>query len=232
MNIQKFIPMVLLFSMIHYQVLADQSVQLPAMEVIGLAGGLTTPSIEKAQAELGRVPGGTTLIEAEDFNQRVVGSIADVLQLSPGVFAQSRFGGSEARISIRGSGITQTFGVRGVRFLRDGLPVTNASGFTNPELIEPNIARYVTVHRGANALEYGASTLGGAVNFVSRTGRNSEGLNVTFMTDTEHNYSRPQIRGGGLLGDNMDYFVSLSGLFDDGFRDQSSEEVKRESLPI
>ncbi|MGR9073450.1 MAG: TonB-dependent receptor family protein [Gammaproteobacteria bacterium] len=208
-------------------VLADEAEQLPTMEVVETSDELTNPSIEAARAELARVPGATTLIDAEDFNERVVTNIADVLQLSPGVFAQSRFGGSETRLSIRGSGITQTFGIRGVRFLRDGLPVTNASGFTNPELIEPNIARYVSVYRGANALEYGASTLGGAVNFVSRTGRNSEGLNVNLMTDTEHNYYRPQVRAGGLLGDNMDYFISMSGLFNDGFREQSHEEVKR-----
>ncbi|MGR9088520.1 MAG: TonB-dependent receptor family protein [Gammaproteobacteria bacterium] len=226
MKAQKFFVLALITAAGSQSVLADEAEQLPTMEVVE-SSELTTPSIEAARAELARVPGATTLIDAEDFNERVVTNIADVLQLLPGVFAQSRFGGSETRLSIRGSGITQTFGIRGVRFLRDGLPVTNASGFTNPELIEPNIARYVSVYRGANALEYGASTLGGAVNFVSRTGRNSEGLNVNLMTDTEHNYYRPQIRGGGLLGDNMDYFVSLSGLFNDGFREQSHEEVKR-----
>jgi iron complex outermembrane receptor protein len=45
--------------------------------------------------------------------------------------------------------------------------------------------------------------------------------------DTEHNFFRPQILGGGPIGEDMDYFVSLSGIFDDGFRDQSHEEVLR-----
>ena len=204
----------------------DDIEELPKIEVLGHSS-LVTPSIEEARAELARVPGATTLITAEEFKTRKVSNIADVLKLSPGVFTQSRYGGSETRISIRGSGINQTFGARGIRFLRDGLPVTNASGFTNPELIDPTTAYYVEVLRGANALEYGAATLGGAVNFVSRTGRNSPGLTVRYEMDTEHNFYRPQILGGGMIGEDMDYFVSLSGLTDDGFRDQSHEEVLR-----
>ncbi|MGR9117562.1 MAG: TonB-dependent receptor plug domain-containing protein, partial [Gammaproteobacteria bacterium] len=126
---------------------------LPLMEVVENVSdnSLTTPSLESAREEMKRVPGGAMVIDSDDYKERFVGSLSDTLQLSPGVFTQSRFGASESRLSIRGSGITQTFGIRGVRFLRDGLPVSTPGGFTNPELIEPLNARYVEVFRGANA---------------------------------------------------------------------------------
>ncbi|MGH8504282.1 MAG: TonB-dependent receptor plug domain-containing protein [Gammaproteobacteria bacterium] len=132
--------------------------------------GLTTRSIDEAREDLTRVPGGTTLIEAAAFREGAVANLEDVLAFAPGVFAQSRFGGGETRTLIRGSGVSLTFGVRGIRFLRDDLPLNFADGFFNPELLEPLTARYVEVYRGANALEYGAATLGGAVNFASQTG--------------------------------------------------------------
>ena len=44
------------------------------------------------------------------------------------------------------------------------------------ERLEPLAARYVEVYRGPNALQYGAATLGGAINFVSPTGRSAPPL--------------------------------------------------------
>lgn len=180
--------------------------------------------MKAAREELERVPGGTTLIDADAFRKGAVANLEDVLAFAPGVFAQSRFGGGETRTLIRGSGISLTFGVRGIRFLRDGLPLNFADGFFNPELIEPLTARYVEVYRGANALEYGAATLGGAINFVSQTGYTA----APFRTRLElgsHGYVRPQISGGALLGERWDVFAALSGLRQDGFRDQSEEET-------
>lgn len=208
-----------------------ETTHLPTLEVVGTAAEtpLTTPSIEQAREELNRIPGGVSLIDAEDFSGRFVGGIQNALQFAPGVFAQSRFGGAETRLSIRGSGVTQTFGIRGVRFLRDGLPVTEPGGFTNPELIEPLTARHIEVYRGANALQYGAATLGGAVNFVSRTGRNTPGVGLRMMYGAYQggrDYVRPQVTAGGVLGD-VDYFAALSALYQDGFRAQSREWVAR-----
>ncbi|MBE0436494.1 MAG: TonB-dependent receptor [Methylomicrobium sp.] len=202
---------------------------LPTMEVLGDIGpnSLTSPSIEEARFELNRTPGGVSLIDSKEYRERATpGGIADVLSLSPGVFSQSRFGNQEARISIRGSGITQTFGVRGIRFLRDGLPLTNADGFTNPELIEPMTSRFIEVYRGANALQYGSATLGGAINFASRTGQDTNGYGVNMMFGS-HDYYRPQVMLGGKLDNGLDVFGSFSGSYNGGFRDQGQEEISR-----
>jgi iron complex outermembrane recepter protein len=187
---------------------------------------LTSPSIEQAAEQLSRVPGGTSLIEAEAFRTGSVRNLEDVLSFAPGVYAQNRFGGDEARLSIRGSGISQDFAIRGVRLLRNGLPLTEADGDFHSQLVEALTARYVEVYRGANALQYGASTLGGAVNFVTHTGYTAEPL-TTRLEVGSHAYLRPQLSSGNVLGESWDYYASLSGLYANGFRDQAETSSTR-----
>lgn len=188
---------------------------------------LTNPSAEQAREELKKVPGATTLIENKDFvNRANTGGLADILARTPGVFSESRFGNQESRISIRGSGITMTFGTRGVRYLRDGLPLINADGFGSPELFEPMTAEHIEVYRGANALQYGSATLGGAVNLVSKTGRTYDGYGLNMVYGT-HDYIRSQVQAGGLVGNDFDYYATYTGSYTDGFREQSREDVHR-----
>jgi iron complex outermembrane recepter protein len=187
---------------------------------------LTIPSIEAATYQIELIPGAVDLISQDNFMQGSVSGIQDVISQTPGVFIQSRFGNSETRLSIRGSGITQTFGARGVRVLRDGLPVTDASGFTNPELLDPLTASYVEVYKGANALHYGAATLGGAVNLVSLTGYDMQGYEFRQVIGG-NDYLQTQIRGGQVFDNNWDAFFSLSALSQSGFREQSREKLAR-----
>lgn len=90
---------------------------------------LTVPSKAQVRQELRKVPGDTGLIEAETAHKGRAGSLAEILQQPPSIYSESRFDGSEDRLSIRGSGITQTFRSRGVRLWHSGLPLTEADGF-------------------------------------------------------------------------------------------------------
>lgn len=49
----------------------------------------------------------------------------DTLAFSPGVYTQPRYG-QEVRISIRGSGISRGFHMRGLMLLQDGAPINLA----------------------------------------------------------------------------------------------------------
>ncbi|MGH7938655.1 MAG: TonB-dependent receptor plug domain-containing protein [Bryobacteraceae bacterium] len=70
--------------------------------------------------------------------------------------------------------------MRGIMLLQDGVPVSFADGFADFAEINPLSLRYVEVWRGANALQFGATTLSGAINFVSPTGYNSPKLQLRF----------------------------------------------------
>lgn len=187
---------------------------------------LVTPSLDKARKRLARVPGGTTLIDADTYRDRAVRSLEDVLAFAPGVFVQSRYGNGETRTSIRGSGISLTYGVRGILFLRDGLPLNSADGFFNPELVNPLTARYVEVYRGANALQYGAATLGGAINFVSATGYTAPAARVRLGVGSD-GYVHPQATFGKVFGHGWDAFGSVSALHQDGFRNHSKDVARQ-----
>ena len=55
------------------------------------------------------------------------------------------------------------------------MPLNQADGGFDMQSLEPAATAYVTVLRGANALAAGASTLGGALDHVSHTGRSRPG---------------------------------------------------------
>jgi len=209
-------------------VLAENEIELPTISVLAeqIEDSLTAPSAELAQEKLDAVPGGTTLIRPEQYRDGAVRDIADALRLTPGVFAQSRFGSDEVRLSIRGSGITQTFNSRGVRLLRDGLPLNDADGNVRPQFIDPLVAQYIEVYRGANALEYGAATLGGAINIISPNALALDGYPLRIEAGS-NDYRRFQVANGKIIDDDWDIYGSLTGVSQDGFRENARQETIR-----
>lgn len=204
-----------------------QEVELPEEEVRGeRQGALTTPSADQAERELRQIPGGGTFIRAEQFRNGRVGDISDVLRLSPSVYVQSRFGGSETRLSVRGSGIRQTFNAIGVRILRNGIPLSEADGNVRPQLIDPLIVEYAEVLPGANGFVYGSSTLGGAINFVTPTGHTADPFKIrTAFGSDDHTHT--QISTGRALDNGFDYYFTTTLLDRDGFRVSSEERLQQ-----
>lgn len=141
------------------------------------------------------------------------------------MFAQSQDGADQTRLSIRGSGIAETSLVRGVNLLRDGLPLTQTNGQFRSEVLDPFFADYLEIYRGANALKYGAATLGGAINLVSPTGYSAPGIKLRFLGGSG-TYLRPQVSAGG-VSDSWDSFVAFSGTYQNGFRDHSEQKTSR-----
>ena len=185
----------------------------------------TAPGEGVARAEAARVPGGADVVGADEYANGRASTLTDVFAFAPGVFAQSRFGAEEARLSIRGSGLQRTFHMRGIYLLQDGVPITLADGSGDFQTVEPLALAYTEVRRGANAMEYGGTTLGGSINFISPSGHDGNGI-------------RPRLEGGSFgygralvtVGDTFkggDYFASLSAYQQDGYRDWSQQKNQR-----
>jgi iron complex outermembrane recepter protein len=203
--------------------------RLPDVLVLGDPGreqpSLTVPDATAARQRLQEIPGGVDLIPAEEFLKGRTATLKDVLEFSPGVFVQERFGSEEARLSIRGSGLQRTFHGRGITLLQDGVPLNLADGSFDMQAVEPLAAQYVEVFRGANALRYGSSTLGGAINFVSPTGYDADRIRLRFEAGS-HGYRRGYASSGLVLGP-ADYFVSVSELALDGFQHHAEQHNQR-----
>jgi iron complex outermembrane receptor protein len=75
---------------------------------------LTQPDLPTARRRLELTPGGAGLVDAADYADRRVATLADALGLATGVFVQPRFGAEESRLSIRGSGLQRSFHGRGL----------------------------------------------------------------------------------------------------------------------
>ena len=132
-------------------------------------GSLTVPATAQARALIERTPGGVALVPDTAFKSGPANTIKDVLGWVPGVIAQTRWG-PDGRVSIRGSGLTRNYGNRGINVFTDGIPINTADGLFDLFEIDPTAYRYVEVYKGANALRFGANSLGGAINFVTPTG--------------------------------------------------------------
>ena len=144
----------------------------------------------------------------------------DVLAFQPGVYAQSSGGGDGLKISIRGSGIDNgtNYFRQGIYISFDGLPVTGPGG-TPYELFEPLGLDYTEVLRGANAFDAGSVDLGGAINYVTKTGYNS----LPFLARYEvgsFGYQKEQLSSGKVIGP-LDYYVSFTNSYRSGYQDHS-----------
>jgi iron complex outermembrane receptor protein len=96
-------------------------------------------------------------------------AIDETLALIPGVAVTNRNNPSQdARISIRGFGARSTFGVRGIRVLRDGMPLTLPDGQTPLDYLSLESVGRVEVIRGAASALYGNAS-GGVIDIRSAT---------------------------------------------------------------
>ncbi|MES2691902.1 MAG: TonB-dependent receptor [Verrucomicrobiota bacterium] len=186
---------------------------------------LTVPSLEAARAELLLTPGGTETVDASRFLRGRSSTVEDTFGLSAGVIAQSRFGSDEARLSIRGSGLQRTFHGRGLRILQDGVPLNLADGSFDMQAFEPLSATYINIWRGGNALAAGASTLGGAIDYVTRTGRDATPL-FTRAEFGSWDYLRASLAGGIARG-SVDAYGSFTHQSQTGFRDHAKQSNQR-----
>lgn len=130
---------------------------------------------DAAQERVRRTPGGADIVDYRDYADRTVVSLRDTLAFSPGVYTQPRFG-QEVRISVRGSGLSRGFHMRGLTLLQDGIPINLADDNGDFQELEPIFFDHLEVYRGANALRFGSGTLGGAINGVTPTGESARGV--------------------------------------------------------
>jgi iron complex outermembrane receptor protein len=193
------------------------------------AGSLTVPTTAQAARQIERIPGAVEVVPDTAFKTTPAQTLKDVLDYVPGVFVQPKWG-EDSRLSIRGSGLSRNFHLRGVQLSMDGIPINTADGYGDFQEVDPTAYRYVEVYKGANALRFGANSLGGAINFVVPTGRDAN-LFDGRADFGSFGFRRLQASSGGASGP-ADYFVTGSWLRQDGFREHSSGESFRGSANV
>ncbi|WP_425904780.1 TonB-dependent receptor family protein [Nitrobacter sp. TKz-YC02] len=188
-------------------------------------GSLTVLTAQQALREIQQTPGGVALVIADAYkNSTVANTIKDVLEYVPGVFVQPKWG-DDTRLSIRGSGLSRNFHLRGVQLYMDGIPINTSDGYGDFQEIDPTAYKYVEVFKGGNALRFGANSLGGAINFVTPSGRDPF-INGVSVDAGAFGFRRMQAKAGGNNGP-WDGFITAATQSSDGFRDHSFGQATR-----
>lgn len=151
-------------------------------------------------------------------------SLDETLWLIPGLSVSNRNNPSQdPRISIRGFGARSAFGVRGIRVLRDGLPLTLPDGQTPVDYLDLESVGRVEVMRGSASSLYGNAG-GGVVDI-----RTSDPLPVPVsgelrLSSGAFGSRKITAKSGGTIG-GFAYQGNVARTESDGYRDYSHQKM-------
>jgi iron complex outermembrane recepter protein len=204
---------------------SNNSAETAEVTVTGEApGSLTSVSPEESAKQKTEIPGAFTVKTTDDMKLGRASNFEDLLQRTPGVFLQSENGAEVSKISIRGSGITSEDEPLGVMFLLDGLNFNQGDGESVLEDFDVAALSHAEVFRGADALKYGALTLGGAINLVPFTGYDAAPFQVR-LEGGSYGFFRGDMTGGAVEG-QFDEFGAIGFRAREGFREHSRENTE------
>ncbi|GGC88302.1 TonB-dependent receptor family protein [Chelatococcus reniformis] len=214
-----------------------QDVTLPTIDISGgstatgpaampaAGGSLTVPSVAEQKRALYQSAGSVSFVDEKQFDNTYSNNLRDVLKDTPGVYVQERYG-QELRLSVRGSGLTRGYHLRGLDILQDGIPVNAADGSGDFYQIDPLAVRTAEVYRGANGLFYGTSTIGGAINFTTPTAYTAEAPNVLRIDGGSFGALRGNVQMSRISGP-FDALVNATVSHANGFRQHETQDYKQ-----
>jgi len=151
-------------------------------------------------------------------------SLDETLMQIPGLAVSNRNNPSQdPRISIRGFGARSAFGVRGIRILRDGIPLTLPDGQTPVDYLDLESVGRVEVLRGSASSLYGNAG-GGVVDL-----RSADPARVPILAEGRwwagsYGNQRFVAKTGGTLG-RIGYQGNVARIESSGFRDYSRQRM-------
>lgn len=205
--------------LLSYPAYAGIPANIPRITIPAPRGSLTVPDVNTQEEALNRNVGSVSFVDSENYKTRYAHTLRDVLEDTPGVFVQNRYG-QEMRVSVRGSGMARGFHARGIEILQDGIPNTLADGSGDFYQIDPLSLRSVEVYKGGNGLAFGSTTLGGAVNVVTPTAYTAVAPNVLRMEGGSFGTVRGNAQVSRIVG-AADFLVNGTVTNADGYRDHS-----------
>jgi len=191
---------------------SSDTVRLPA----------TTVTVLRTSIELSRAPFAVGVADRETIQRGRPGlALDEALSGIAGVQVDNRFNYALGeRISIRGTGARAQFGVRGVRVLLDGIPMTVADGQTTMNNVDVATVARAEVVRGPASSAYGNAS-GGVIQLrtdlpAELASRKLGGELRTTVGDDGLRRLQTSIAG---MSNALSYNVTGSRLDFDGYRD-------------
>lgn len=154
------------------------------------------------------VPQAISVVGKEAMDQKKMFNVKEALQETPGVLIDSKNGGFDARLIIRGAGLKAAYGVREIMLLRDGVPLSDPDSFTRLDFVDTLDIERIEVAKGPGNL-FAAGSAGGAIQIFSKSvfDNSANNLRIGFGNQGTENY---HLRYGGKLTDNQALAVTAT----------------------
>lgn len=150
-------------------------------------------------------------------------SLDSFLAPIPGTVSQSRYNLAQGmRLSIRGFGARSSFGVRGVRVLVDGVPLTMPDGQTEMDGLDASLIERVEVIRGPASTIHG-NAAGGVLSIETRQPSATPRTQLE-ITGGELGYRRARAETSGTAG-ALGGLLAVSTTRLEGYRPQGVAET-------
>jgi len=212
-----------------------------SVEVTLTAGSATSVTITMAEApsvlsqvvvsasrsgqELANVPASVSVVPLDVIQGtgRRNSNIEEALRSVPGLVVRDQLGGaSRVTIAIRGAGSSNTFGVRSIRLMIDGVPKNNAGG-SGQDLANLDMSSIASIEvlRGPASTLYG-NQAGGVVAMTSETGGETPRRQLQVLAGS-FGFARVHAKATGqAFGGTVSYLTSAWRTQQDGYRDYSN----------
>ena len=135
----------------------------------------------------------------------------------------------DPQISSRGFGARSAFGVRGIRVLVDGIPLTMPDGISQPGSIDLNNLKSIEVMRGPFSALYGSSS-GGVINMRTEDISKIPEVNAGLMFGSYG--TRKENLGASGSSQGIDYLIDVSNFSTDGYRDNSKTDKNQATVKL
>ena len=167
------------------------------------------------------VPAAIDAVDGETIReQQLRVNLSETLTRVPGLLIQNRQNyAQDLQVSSRGFGARATFGVRGVRLIQDGIPLTMPDGQGQTALFDLDSAQRVEVLRGPFTALYGNSS-GGVIHLISEDGPQQPTVEANGFGGSFDSW-RTGLKFGGQSG-AVNGIGNLSRFQTDGYRDHSA----------
>lgn len=154
------------------------------------------------------VPQAIAVISEQRIEDARMVNIKDAIQGTPGVLIDSRNGGYDARLIVRGAGLKAPYGIREVMVLRDGVPMTDPDSFTRLDFIDTQDIERIEIAKGPGNL-YSTGSAGGAIQIISKSVF-EERPDSLRLGAGNYGAENLHLRHGRKLGDNQALALTLS----------------------
>lgn len=187
-------------------------------------------TVTRTTARLLRLPYAVTLLGPEELQETERGiSLEEALRAVPGALVQDRRNFSLGdRLVVRGAGARAQFGVRGVRVLVDGIPLTMPDGQSTLDNLDLASLGGAEVLRGPASALYG-NAAGGVLSFRTEASpAASLSLRPRILAGSHGLLEARATASGRAAG--VDYVAAAGRLETEGFRAYSRAERYRASV--